>query len=79
MRTRGSAWLAVARRLADEATLEELQLLDQMLKKLLEADDRVIAAWWHCYVREETSRRGTATFEKIKEKIRARGNQRNRN
>ena len=73
MRTEDHIWALVARRLADEATLEELQELDKLLKKYHGPDwqIQIIADWWQEDIQEEIASRGANLFEKIKEKIKA--------
>jgi hypothetical protein len=72
MSTEDHIWALVAKRLANEATLEELQELDELLKKYSDTDGRVkvIADWWRAYIQGEIDRRGAILFEKIKERIR---------
>ena len=70
MRTEDRIWALVARRLADEATIEELQELDELLKKYPGTDwqIKIISDWWQEDVREEIISRGALIFEKIKSK-----------
>jgi len=70
MRTEDRIWALVARRLADEATIEELQELDELLKKYPGTDwqIKIIADWWQEGTREEIIGRGALIFEKIKSK-----------
>ena len=67
----------VARRLVSEATVPELQELDELLKKISGTDRRikVIAGWWRGHIQQEMARRGALIFEGIKEKIKAREDQ----
>jgi len=71
MSTKDRIWALVAKRVNDEATIEELQGLDELLKKYSGTDwqIKVIADWWREDIQEEIARRGEMLFEKIKEKI----------
>jgi len=73
MRTEDRIWPLVAKRLADETTIEELQELDELLKKYPGTDwqIKIIADWWHENIQEEIASKGALIFEKIKEKIKA--------
>lgn len=73
MSTEDHIWALVAKRLADEATIEELQELDKLLKKYPGTDwqIKVIADWWWDDIQEEIAGRNALEFEKIKEKIKA--------
>lgn len=73
MRTEDRIWALVAKRLAEEATIAELQELDGLLKKYPGADwqVKIIADWWREDIQEEIAHRGALLFEKIKETIKA--------
>ena len=75
MSTEDHIWALVAKRLAGEANEEELQELDKLLKQHADIDKRVkiMADWWHEGNEDETAHRGALLFEKIKEKISAKG------
>ena len=70
-------WALVAKRLAGEATLEELQELDELLKKYPGTNwqIKIIADWWLEDIKEEIGHRKGHLFEKIKEKIKAKEDQ----
>jgi hypothetical protein len=69
-------WTLVAKRLANEATQEELHELDQLLKQYADANKQVkiIADWWYEDNPQEVAHRGLVLFEKIKAKINAEEN-----
>jgi hypothetical protein len=71
MRTEDRIWALVARRLADEATVEELHELDELLKKYSGIDwqVKIIADWWQEGIQEDIDRREGVLFEKIKEML----------
>ena len=75
MNTEDHIWELVAKRLANEATEEELQELDQLLKQYSSIDKRVkvMVDWWHQDDPDEIARRGSLLFQKIKERIKAEG------
>jgi len=70
MNSKDHIWALVAKRLANEATVEELQELGELLKKHSDTDwqVKVIADWWQEDIQEEIAHRGALIFEKIKEK-----------
>lgn len=74
MSTEDHIWALVAKRLANEATEEELQELNKLLNQCADIDKRVkiIADWWHEGNEEDAAQRGSLLFDKIKEKIKAR-------
>jgi putative ABC transport system permease protein len=78
MSTEDHIWALVAKRLANEATEEELQELDKLLKQYADIDKRVkiMADWWDEGNEEETAQRGVLLFERIKGKINAKENER---
>jgi len=73
MSTEDHIWALVAKRLANEATKEELQELDKLLKQYADIDKRVkiMADWWHEGNEGETAERSVFLFERIKQKISA--------
>ena len=77
MSTNDRIWALVAKRVNDEASIKELQELDKFLRKYPGTDwqIKVIADWWREDIQEEIAGRGALMFEKIKEKIKAKGNQ----
>lgn len=72
MSTKDRIWALAAKRVNDEASIEELQELDKLLKEYPGTDwqIKVIADWWREDIEEEITRRGALIFEKIKERIR---------
>lgn len=62
MSTEDQIWALVARRLSGEATLEELQGLDELLKQYTGADwqIKIIAGWWRHDIQEEIARQKDA-------------------
>jgi len=80
MSTNDRIWALVAKRVNDEASIEELQELDKLLKEYPGTDwqIKVIADWWREDIQEEIAARGALIFEKIKEKIKANEDRPNR-
>jgi hypothetical protein len=80
MSTKDRIWALVAKRVNDEASIEELQELDKLLKEYPGTDwqIKVIADWWREDIQEEIVARGVLIFEKIKEKIKENEDQPNR-
>jgi hypothetical protein len=74
MNTEDHIWALVAKKLANEATEEEIKELDKLLMQYGDIDKRVkvIADWWRETDPDETAQRGSLLFGKIKEKINAR-------
>ena len=73
MSTGDHTWMRIAERVVKDATISELQELDDLLKKYLTAAPRikVIASWWRRFIRKEIDHRGALLFETVKEKIKA--------
>ncbi|HTK20311.1 MAG TPA: hypothetical protein VL442_12375 [Mucilaginibacter sp.] len=71
MRTKDRIWALVAKRLAKEATITELQELNKLLKKSASIDwqIKIIADWWKEDIQEEIAEKETRLFQKIKGKI----------
>jgi hypothetical protein len=80
MSTKDRIWALVAKRVNDEASIEELQELDKLLKEYPGTDwqVKIIADWWREDIQEEIAARGALLFEKIKEKINAKEERPNR-
>ena len=70
MSTKDRIWALVAKRVNDEASIEELQELDKLLKEYPGTDwqIKVIADWWREDIQEEIAARGALLFEKINAK-----------
>jgi hypothetical protein len=73
MNTEDRIWSLVAKCLAYEATAEDLERLDKLLKKSTSIDRqiKIIVDWWQEGTREDTACNNIILFEKIKEKIKA--------